>query len=134
MRPHAKILIVDDDEDLRQLMSEVLELEGYEVVTAANGKEALARLSHFEPDVILLDLRMPVMSGPEMYRALRAHPEWRYIPVVVVSAAMLPELSELDVEGIIRKPFDVDELKARILALRLSDRAAGSERGPSGPN
>lgn len=128
----GKLLVVDDDEELRMTLADVLELEGYEVVTAANGQEALGWMRHFLPDLILLDLRMPVMSGPELCRILRAHPQWRFIPILVVSAAMPDELAGLDIDGVIRKPFDLDQLTAKVEAgLRLSGRAAWSQPDPA---
>jgi len=60
---------------------------------------------------------MPVMRGPEMYRVLKAHPAWRFIPILVLSAAMPSELAELAVEGVLRKPFELDDLRDRVEAL-----------------
>ncbi|HJZ87078.1 MAG TPA: response regulator [Polyangia bacterium] len=83
-----KVLLIEDDEDIRNAMRQVLELEGYVVVPAGNGREGLVALAqHGEPCVILLDLMMPVMNGWE-FLAERAHqPQGANVPVVIVSAA-----------------------------------------------
>src|SRR5262245_31720681 len=87
MRPPL-LLVVDDDQDLRDLMQELLTAYGSEVITAANGQDALHQLSQREPDLILLDMKMPIMDGWEFCRALDQrgpHP-----PVVVMTAAQNP--------------------------------------------
>lgn len=82
------LLVVDDDPAIRESLADLLHDEGYVVMTAVNGKDALARLraSDSQPCVILLDLTMPVMSGPEFYDELRSDPSLADIPVVVISA------------------------------------------------
>ena len=82
------LLVVDDDPSIRESLADLLHDEGYTVMTAVNGKDALARLraSHATPCVILLDLMMPVMSGPEFYDELRNDPLLADIPIVVISA------------------------------------------------
>ena len=86
--PDHAILIVDDDEDIRELLAELLREEGYRVVTAENGRAALARLRSAEaaPCLILLDLMMPVMNGFEFLEAFRSDPALASIPVAVVTA------------------------------------------------
>ncbi len=81
------ILVVDDDADIRDLLAQLLSDEGYEVITAADGREALARLRQLpRPCVILLDLMMPVMNGPQFYAEQQRDPTLATIPVVVISA------------------------------------------------
>jgi CheY-like chemotaxis protein len=82
------LLVVDDDPSIRETLAEILHDEGYTVMTAANGQDALDRLreSDATPCVILLDLMMPVMSGPEFYDEMRSDPALAEIPVVVISA------------------------------------------------
>jgi len=82
------VLVVDDDEDIRLAMSDTLEAEGYAVLLAENGLDALAKLraSSALPNLILLDLMMPEMDGFEFITELRRHDEWRSIPVVVITA------------------------------------------------
>src|SRR3954468_25043711 len=81
------VLIVEDDEDLRDMMAQMLTIEGYRTATAANGREALDYLHHIaKPHVILLDLMMPVMDGWEFRRQQKADPEIAPVPVIVLSA------------------------------------------------
>lgn len=80
-------MVVEDDPDIRECVQLALEEEGFDVVTAANGAEAEAELERMtEPCVMLLDLMMPVMSGPEFYDEMRSDPALAEIPVVVISA------------------------------------------------
>lgn len=107
--PTARILLVDDEESLRITLAANLELEGYEVVEAASGDEAL-RIAEREPfDLVLSDIRMPGMNGVELFRALRAsRPS---VPCVLMSAFSLEELvASALAEGVftlLPKPFDV---------------------------
>jgi CheY-like chemotaxis protein len=105
------VLVVDDDEHIVAILSEVLSDEGYRVVSARDGAEAIAVVRRDKPDVILLDLMMPNVSGwsfLDMYR--RTPPP--HAPVIVVSA--IPQaalkLPEEDVQQVVRKPFSVDRL------------------------
>jgi signal transduction histidine kinase/DNA-binding response OmpR family regulator len=85
-RRDLPVLVVDDDVEVRQLFRRILEPEGYTVVEAENGREALERLRDVSPSVILLDLMMPVMDGFEFVAEVRRHEPWRAIPIVVVTA------------------------------------------------
>ncbi len=115
-----KILIVDDDPDLQRLMTLVLEMAGYEVVTANNGAEALTKVRSERPDLILLDIMMPEMDGFETCRRLRKLPEGAQIPVLMLSAAdqVTDKVKGLRVgaNDYITKPADSRELIARIEA------------------
>lgn len=82
----ATILIVDDEPILRQLFQTVLEHDGHVVLTAANGRDALAVMRERVPDLIMLDLLMPTMDGTTFLRLMRRHPEWTDVPVVIMSA------------------------------------------------
>lgn len=79
-------MIVEDDEDAREILASVLNHAGYATVTVSNGREAMAKLKQVIPGLIILDLRMPEMDGWAVDRALKADPALRGIPVVVVSA------------------------------------------------
>ncbi|HVH47544.1 MAG TPA: response regulator [Labilithrix sp.] len=105
------LLVVDDDEDLLSLISEVLRLNGFNVETATNGREALDRVGGSMPNLILLDMTMPVMNGWQFAEAFRA----RYgndVPIVVVTASTDAALraSQIHAEGWIGKPFDINQL------------------------
>jgi CheY-like chemotaxis protein len=111
------ILIVDDEFGLAETVSDVLTTMGYAVTTAVNGKLGLACLRETRPDAILLDMMMPVMSGPEMLAALRADEAYRDIPVILMSAAtpesMLRELRPA-ITTFLQKPFTFDQLMAAL--------------------
>src|SRR4051812_38649141 len=89
------VLIVDDDDDIRTSMAEILESEGYEVATAEHGRAAIEILSRLRapPAVVLLDLMMPVMSGPEFLAFVAARKRYSTLPIVVVSAQRRRELA-----------------------------------------
>jgi CheY-like chemotaxis protein len=106
-----KILVVDDDADVRIALTELLELEGYEVVTATNGQEALDYLGHASelPALVLLDLRMPMVDGVQFRSEQRRDPTLARIPVVIVTAGRQAALSGFDAP-ILSKPLRADTL------------------------
>lgn len=107
------ILIVDDEFGLAEMAGELLSSFGYSVTTAINGKLALASLNQVRPDVILLDVMMPIMSGPEVLRTLKADENYRDIPVIMMSAAdrhLITEELTPHIAGFLQKPFAFDEL------------------------
>jgi CheY-like chemotaxis protein len=104
------ILVVDDEPSIAEMVQAILEDEGYEVVTAGNGQEALARLGKVRPHLVLCDVMMPGMDGRALCRALQADPHYRSIPVVLMSAA-LPGLGESSIyAAFLSKPFDLTTL------------------------
>ncbi len=105
----AEILVVDDDPEVREALCDVLEDEGYAVVRAANGAEAIRYLRKGRPRAIVLDLTMPVMDGYEFLDRRASDPTLSDIPVVVVSATIDARVPHEDVE-VIRKPIDLDAL------------------------
>lgn len=107
----GKVLIVDDDRDLLDLMVFVLSAEGFPVETATDGHEALDVVERQMPDLILLDMKMPVMNGWEF--AAEFHRKYdRRAPIIVVTAAENAEkrADEIGATGWISKPFDVSQL------------------------
>ena len=107
------ILIVEDDQDLREALSEVLRDEGYSVAGAADGREALDRLRRDpRPSLILLDLTMPVMNGWQFRAEQREDPILSRIPVVVLSAGdhLLEEMVPLGIENYVNKPIELGQL------------------------
>ncbi|HEY2516835.1 MAG TPA: response regulator [Polyangiaceae bacterium] len=103
----GKVLVVDDDVEIRETLSALLQHEGYDVSRAENGVQALEQLRRFHPDVVLLDLMMPVMSGWEVLDALQESGEIDQVPIIVVSAMGAP-----GARACLRKPVDLDELLA----------------------
>jgi len=111
----SKVLVVDDDETISEFVVWVLADDGHEVMSATNGVVAFQKLERFNPDVILLDMRMPVMDGwrfANLYRDGRASPA----PIVVLTAAqdVAQRANEIEADGYLGKPFDLDELLAII--------------------
>jgi len=112
-----RILIVEDDADMRESLGEILQYEGYDVAGAANGRDALNLLRQAEaPCLILLDLMMPIMSGWEFREQQRRDPELSRIPVAVLTGVRnSPEqISELDAVGYFQKPVDLGALLATV--------------------
>ena len=110
----GRVLVVDDDDVIRQLITVNLELEGFEVATAVDGQDCLDKVKHVAPDVITLDIMMPRLDGWEAAGRLRADPETAGIKVVLLSAraqeADLERGSRIGVDAYLTKPFDPDEL------------------------
>lgn len=106
------ILVVDDEPLIAMALEAALEDAGYQVMTAANGRHGLDRLAETPADIVLLDMMMPVMSGPAMLKAMAANPKLQDIPVIVLSS--LPEPSiRVQAAGaaeILRKPYTADDV------------------------
>jgi DNA-binding response OmpR family regulator len=113
-----KILIVDDEPDLVQTLQDRLEMNGYIIVTASNGKEGLEKAAQEKPDIILLDVIMPIMDGLEMLEALRKHPEVKNCAVIMLTARSqrqdIVRAKTCGIEDYTVKPFDLSELIEKI--------------------
>jgi CheY-like chemotaxis protein len=110
-RDHCPVLIVEDDADLREMMAQLLSLEGFRTEAAANGRDALRYLARGDrPDVILLDLMMPVMDGWEFRRRQVQDPSISGVPVVVLSALDPARAADLGGTAFLKKPLDFDRL------------------------
>jgi CheY-like chemotaxis protein len=109
-----RILVVDDEDDLRECFADVLRAEGYDVRTARNGRDALEQIEkpHGGPCLVLLDMMMPGMDGAEVLRILREKERLATLPVVVVSAQrdLAEAAKRMGVRRVIRKPVSVDVL------------------------
>src|SRR5690606_27620152 len=117
-----EVLVVDDDVDIREALSDTLEHRGYAVVTARNGREALDFLrSRRPPAVILLDLMMPVMDGYECLEARQSDPALSAIPVVIISAGQGVDRARLGTSApVLSKPVRLAELLATFRQLQAS--------------
>jgi len=113
MSERRLVLVVDDDPFTRAALEEILTFEGHDVLLAENGEVALAVAAARLPDLILLDLRMPVMSGPEFAAAYRSGPG-PHAPIVVVTATVNAgeEATLIGADGYLAKPFALSDLLA----------------------
>lgn len=114
-----QILHVDDEPDIREIAQMSLEMSGgFNVVSVGSAQDALERLNDFKPDAILLDVMMPEMDGPGLFRVLRSRDDCTDIPVVFMTAAAqrqsMDELMSLGATGVISKPFDPMTLGAEL--------------------
>jgi CheY-like chemotaxis protein len=108
------ILLVDDEYSIVEVLAQLLEEEGYSVVTAANGQEALERASQNVPDVVVTDHMMPLMSGADLFRALAKSPALARVPVILITSAPVAARNELGWAAFVDKPFEFDELARAI--------------------
>jgi CheY-like chemotaxis protein len=109
MRPRHSILIVDDDPSFRELYRMALRLEGFKVMTASNGVEALRVLEQETPSVVVLDINMPCLDGWSVLRELRAHPATRATPVIIVTGTDVHRATER-AAAILNKPVMPDQV------------------------
>ncbi|HKC58826.1 MAG TPA: response regulator [Myxococcales bacterium] len=130
MRRWPYILVVDDDTDFREGLRAALEMKGYQVEEAGNGKEALEQIEKKPPLLVLLDLQMPVMNGRELLQKLRAVSDTKDVPVVIISGFGFEWEAELmGAQGYVGKPFEPEELERTIAAL-LRPRLVSVRSGP----
>lgn len=115
-----KILLVDDEPNVRETIKELLIFKYYDVKTAANGQEALDVLEYWIPDLILCDMVMPVMNGTELHENIKNNKSWNLIPFVFLSAKNEIDLIQqclLDgADGFLTKPFKINELTLVVAA------------------
>jgi len=117
----AKILIAEDERDIRDLIAFTLRFAGHEVFAATNGEEALEMAPRVNPDIVLMDVRMPRMTGYEACRAMKTNPDLKDIPVVFLSAkgqeSEIQQGLEAGAEDYLLKPFAPDQLTTRVKAI-----------------
>ena len=117
----TKILIAEDEPDIRELVAFTLRFAGYEVVVAHNGEEAVQMAARELPDMALMDVRMPRMTGYDACRAIKAHPDLADMPVVFLSAkgqeAEIESGLDAGAEEYLLKPFAPDQLIERVRAI-----------------
>lgn len=117
----ARILVVDDNEETRHVLSVALEQSAYDVVTAEDGMEGLQKALELQPDLIILDLAMPKLSGLEVCQRVRASPELAHVPIIVLTASTEPaDFRAAQQRGavlFVRKPFEVQKLLSHVQML-----------------
>ena len=137
--PPATVLVVDDDPVILKLLEVNFEMEGFQVVRAADGAEGLERAREMRPDIVVLDVMMPRMTGYEVAKALREDGDTAHIPIIFVTARAqssdVEKGMELGVEDYVTKPFDPLDLIDRVNALlaRTQDGAGSDSEPPSKP-
>jgi CheY-like chemotaxis protein len=115
----CRILVVEDDVRMLQAIVEVLRFEGYKVITARDGQEALVKMdTRYKPGLILLDAMLPELNGYEVSKRIRADLRWKYVPIIMMTALGQAEdkqrAVEVGVNAYLRKPFDLSELLEQI--------------------
>lgn len=114
------ILIVEDNEKNRKLARDVLQVKGYRVAEADSAEAALARVAEQAPDLVLMDIHLPGMSGIEALARLRAEPATRAIPVIAFTASVMPQdkhqITSAGFDGFVAKPINLKEFLATIAA------------------
>ena len=117
----AKILIAEDERDIRDLVAFTLRFAGHEVVVATNGEEAVTMAPDVNPDLILMDVRMPRMTGYEACKVMKANPDLKDIPIVFLTArgqeSEIQQGLDAGAEEYLLKPFAPDQLTARVKAI-----------------
>lgn len=113
-----KVLIADDEPNIVTALEFLLKHAGYDVRAAANGEEALALVESYAPDLVLIDIMMPLKSGYEVCQKMRERPEWRHIKIVMVTAkgreAEISKGLSLGADLYVTKPFSTQELIAAV--------------------
>lgn len=117
--PKKKIMVVDDEQSLVELVRAIFGQEGFEVISAYSGSECLEKLKKEKPDLILMDMMMPGMSGRETTERIRADPKTKGLKIVFLTVARFSEvgkdsLKNLKVADYITKPFDNKDLVKRV--------------------
>jgi DNA-binding response OmpR family regulator len=112
----AKVLVVDDDKNVRDLLFSFLTTTGYEVILASNGEETIRLANNEIPNAILLDVEMPGIDGIETCRRLRAWEKTRFIPLIIVTGlgTSMTEAADAGADDIVYKPFDLQDLAVRV--------------------
>jgi len=112
-----KIMVVDDEPDILFTVGQMLEMNGYDVVKVDDGKKCLDELEKSVPDLVLLDIMMPEISGWDVAAKIKENPKWNDIPIIFLTAkgdTMSVGMGGLASEDYIVKPFDIKDLKERI--------------------
>ena len=113
-----RILVVEDQEDNRQILRDLLGSAGYDLIEAENGEEALAAVAKHRPDLVLMDIQLPIMDGYEATRRLKADPKFKAIPIIVVTSYALSgdegKAREAGCDAYVTKPYSPRLLLAKI--------------------
>lgn len=108
--PWRKVLIVEDDPQLRELYRSALRTAGYVVTAVEDGADALRQIEHSMPALVVLDLALPRVDGRDVHRELKARPDTRDVPVIAVSGTDMADVDPKQFAYVLRKPCDPDRL------------------------
>jgi CheY-like chemotaxis protein len=122
----ATILVVDDEEPVVDLLTDMLHEQGHTVVSAYNGRTALQLVSERHPDLIISDVMMPFVDGLQLSRTIREEFDADRLPIILMSAALPPNLQECGANAFLGKPFDIDRFDA-LIAAYIVRRAPGED-------
>jgi two-component system, cell cycle response regulator DivK len=113
-----RILVVEDQEDNRQILRDLLGNAGYELTEAENGEEAIAAVAQQRPDLILMDIQLPVMDGYEATRRIRTNPDLKSVPIIAVTSYALAgdedKARAAGCDGYVSKPYSPRDLLAKV--------------------
>ena len=107
----ATILVVDDEQPVVDLLTDMLEDDGHTVIPAYNGRTALEIVAHHPPDLVISDVMMPFVDGIQLCKRLREEHDRNSLPVILMSAAIPPDLSSCGANAFLGKPFDIDRFE-----------------------
>jgi CheY-like chemotaxis protein len=127
LRPVKDILVVDDDEGVREILDDMLKREGYRVSLAQNGVEAIASLGKHPPDLVILDLMMPEMDGFQVVKHMRQNPRWSEIPVLICTAKELTQIERADLQRSVSRIVEKGSMQQDILLGELGTALRGIE-------
>ncbi len=112
--PNKKILIVEDNEFNLELISDILKIRGYQIISTDNGEDAIRLAKETHPDLILMDIQLPAMDGYEATRRIKSDPEFKTIPIIAVTSFAMKgdkeKVVEAGCDGYIVKPIDIKRL------------------------
>ena len=121
MMTGTKILVVEDDPSIRRLIEYTLEGEGYQVIAVGNGEQALNQIQTEQPGLVILDMVLPDINGPEICERLRASPETAALPVIILTTRQTPvdalTSRQTGIDTYLAKPIDLDALLDRVVAI-----------------
>jgi two-component system alkaline phosphatase synthesis response regulator PhoP len=113
----ATILIVDDEQPLRELLADVLETDGHRVMMAGNGREALTIVARDRPDLVVSDVMMPHLNGVGLCRQIKADPSTASVPVILMSSVGPHVVAGSGADAFLKKPFDLNEVETLVRML-----------------
>jgi two-component system chemotaxis response regulator CheY len=126
IKTECKVLVVHEDQDLREVLANLLAEKGFPTAQAENGHAALTKMrSGYRPDVIISDLLMPVMDGYQLKTELKRHPKWAKIPLLILAGGDVGDDALAGIEAVVQTPIDLDDLLERVREACKHKAAAG---------